>query len=100
EAAGLWPALRERMIHTQNVRQSLDYVARGEVDAGFVYATDARAMAERVRVAFVVTLETPVRYPVARLLGSPRAEAAQRFIDHLLSPDGQAILARHGFLAP
>lgn len=100
EAAGLWPALRERMIHTQNVRQSLDYVARGEVDAGFVYATDARAMAERVRVAFVVTLETPIRYPVARLLGSPRAEAAQRFIDHLLSPAGQAILARHGFLAP
>ena len=36
EKAGLWDKLGERNLPTQNVRQSLDYVARGEADAGFV----------------------------------------------------------------
>src|SRR5690606_31394400 len=40
EAAGVWGTLQPRMILTQNVRQALDYVARGEVDAGFVYGSD------------------------------------------------------------
>src|SRR5690606_30041989 len=40
EAAGVWKTMQPRMILTQNVRQALDYVARGEVDAGFVYGSD------------------------------------------------------------
>lgn len=100
QAAGLWPALQGKMINTQSVRQSLDYVARGEVSAGFVYHTDALNMAERVRVAFTVPLAPPVRYPVARVRGSLRGAEAQRFIDYLLSPAGQAVLVRHGFQLP
>ena len=36
QAARLWSVLQAKAINAQNVRQSLDYVARGEVDAGFV----------------------------------------------------------------
>ncbi|HTN29918.1 MAG TPA: molybdate ABC transporter substrate-binding protein [Pseudomonas sp.] len=100
EAAALRPALQDKMIHTQSVRQALDYVARGEVAAGFVYATDARAMPDRVAVAFSVPLDTAIRYPVARTRDSAQAAEAGRFIDYLLSPAGQAILARHGFDLP
>ncbi|ARU03699.1 molybdate ABC transporter substrate-binding protein [Comamonas serinivorans] len=94
--AGLGDVLLERRILAQNVRQVLDYVARDEVDLGFVYGTDAALMPDKVKVAFTVALPTPVRYPIAVVQASPEARVAQRFVDLVLSPRGQALLARHG----
>ncbi|MGV8923857.1 MAG: molybdate ABC transporter substrate-binding protein [Thermomonas sp.] len=99
-AAKLWPTLSAKVITTQNVRHSLDYVARGEVDAGFVYATDAAIMPGKVKVAFEVPLAIAIRYPIAPVSGSANAAEASRFIDHVLSPAGQAILAKYGFRKP
>ena len=100
ESAGLWPAVQGKAVYTQNVRQALDYVARGEVDAGFVYATDAAAMKDAVSVAFAVPLQGGVRYPIAPVAASPAKDEAARFIAFVLSPAGQAVLGAHGFLAP
>ena len=98
--AGLWDAITARTITTQNVRQSLDYVARGEVDAGFVYASDYQATPGRVVRAFDVPLKAPITYPVSVIKGSARAVEARRFVAFVVSPQGQAILRRHGFGAP
>ncbi len=100
EAAGLWSTVHAKAITTQNVRQSLDYVARGEVDAGFVYATDAALRSNEVKVAFDVQLDPPIRYAAATVSASSKREEAGRFIHYLLSPAAQAIFARYGFRAP
>jgi molybdate transport system substrate-binding protein len=106
EAAKLWTAVAAKAINTQNVRQSLDYVARGEVDAGFVYGTDAALMKDKVKVAFEVPLDAAISYPIARTNpgtgtgSSANAGEAQRFIDYVQSPAGQAILAKYGFRKP
>ena len=100
EVARLWPALSAKAVNTLNVRQSLDYVARGEVDAGFVYATDARQMADKVKVAFTVPLDSAIRYPIAVTTAVANPREAKSFIDYVLSPAGQAILARYGFQKP
>lgn len=97
EQARLWQAISARTINTQNVRQALDYVARGEVDAGFVYGTDAHLMKERVTVRFEVPTATPVSYPIAPTADSRNHLEARRFIDYVLSPPGQAVLARYSF---
>jgi molybdate transport system substrate-binding protein len=99
DAHKLWPALEGKAIYAQNARQALDYVARGEVDAGFVYATDVAIQKEKVQVAFSVPGGLPIAYPVAVVNGTPQAAQAKRFVDFLLAPGGQAILARHGFLS-
>lgn len=100
DAAGLWPVVQAKAVYAINVRQALDYVARGEVEAGFVYATDAAVQKDKVKVALTVPTATPIAYPVAVVAGSANAEAARRFIDFVTSPAGQAVLARHGFQKP
>ncbi len=100
ETAGLWAAIEPKIIFAQNVRQALDYVVRAEVDAGFVFITDAALMKDKVRVAFDVPVDMPMTYPIARTVATTHADEAQRFIEYVLSPAGQATLARFGFQKP
>lgn len=96
-AAKLWAAVEPKAVYASNVRQALYYVARGEADAGFVYATDAAVQKDKVKVIAAVPTETAITYPVAGIAGSPNSEGARQFIDFLRTPSAQAVLARHGF---
>jgi molybdate transport system substrate-binding protein len=100
EKADLWASLVPKFIFTQNVRQSLDYVFRGEVDAGFVYATDVATSPVKVRTALEVGLEEPILYPIAAVIGFGDEDRALAFISFVRSATGQAILAKYGFLKP
>lgn len=100
EQAGLWDAVSAKGVLAQNVRQSLDYVARGEVEAGFVFATDAAVMPDKVKVAIRIPSDTPATYPIAVTAGTTQSELANQFIAYVLSPAGQNVLARFGFLKP
>ncbi|MGY8526159.1 molybdate ABC transporter substrate-binding protein [Paracidovorax citrulli] len=97
---GLWEAVQARGVPAQNVRQALDYVARGEVDAGIVFATDAAAMPQRVRVVTTLPTRTPIAYPIAITARAAGNAAAARFTAFVGSVEGRQILARHGFSAP
>jgi molybdate transport system substrate-binding protein len=99
-ALGLWDRVQRKLVFAENVRQALDYVARGEVDAGFVYATDVAVRPGRVKEAFRPSEDTyrPVTYPVAVVRESKHQALAQAFIETLLSAGGQAVLRRFGFL--
>jgi molybdate transport system substrate-binding protein len=100
EKAGLWAAVEPKLIYGASVRQSLDYVARGEADAGFVYATDALLMKGKVKVALPVPTETPVLYPIAAVRTAPNAAGAGKFLAFAQAPAGQAILTKYGFGRP
>ncbi len=100
EATKLWGAIEPKMIGASSVRQALDYVARAEVDAGFVYATDAAIMPDKVKLAFTVPTAKPILYPVATLAGAPNPAEAARFVDFLFTPLAQQVLAKYGFGKP
>jgi molybdate transport system substrate-binding protein len=97
---GLWERLEPRLVFAENVRQVLEYVARGEVDAGFVYATDAALRPGRVREAFRPPEDSyrPVLYPAGVVTGTRQPALAAAFADRLAGREGQAVLARFGFL--
>jgi molybdate transport system substrate-binding protein len=100
EEQQLWVALKPKFVYALNVRQALDYVARGEADAGLVYRTDALALRDKVTVAFELATPQPIVYPIAAVRASERARLARAFIGYVRSAVGRRILAAHGFGVP
>jgi molybdate transport system substrate-binding protein len=84
----------------ENVRAVVTKVQLGEADAGFCYVSDALGPAARYLRTFVIPEDANIlaEYPIAVLQSAPSSEAAQAFIERVLSAEGQ-VLARHGFIA-
>lgn len=84
-----------------DVRAVLGKVALGEADAGIVYASDVAAAGEDVEgVEIPERANVAAAYPVAALTTAPSPDLARAFVTFLLSGQGQAILADHGFRPP
>ena len=78
-ALGLWDRLQPKLVFSENVRQALDYVGRGQVDAGFVYTTDAAVRTQGVKEALRPPDDSyrPIVYPGAGR-GCPKQPAFGR----------------------
>ncbi len=100
EGAQLWAGLQPKLVFADNVRQVLDYVSRGEVEAGFVYRTDAELLKDKVRIAMTVGGHAPVTYPAAVIADTKQAALAKDFVAFLGGGEAQAILAKYGFGKP
>ncbi|MGA7275250.1 MAG: molybdate ABC transporter substrate-binding protein [Candidatus Udaeobacter sp.] len=96
---GLWEKLESRMVPTENVRAALGAVESGNVDAGFVYKTDAN-ISKRVKIAFSVPVEKgpAIRYPVAIIKETKNKSAAEGFLHYLESEDARKLFERYGFI--
>jgi molybdate transport system substrate-binding protein len=82
-----------------NVKGVVTKVTSGQADAGIVYVTDAKAAsANAAGVDIPDDLNVVATYPIAVLKQSAHADAARAFVDFVLSPQGQTILAKYGFL--
>ncbi len=96
---GSWDILEKKFIYTNNVRQALDYVSRNEVDAGFVYASDAVVAKGKVRVVSVLKGKRPAVYPIALTAASRQGGPGKKFIEFVLGK-GEASLLKYGFMRP
>ena len=92
-------AIKDKFILTENVRQALDYIARGEVDAGVVYSTDAMTRTKEVRIVATAPEQShkPVVYPIAVVKGTKSEGAAKAFISLVTSVEGKKIMEKYGF---
>src|SRR5262249_9152880 len=96
----LWDALEKgkKIVSGDNVRATRTFVERGEVEAGVVYATDARITdkAEQV-LAFDAADHDPIRYPLVLLEEGQKSAGARALYGHLQSPAAAAVFRKHGF---
>jgi molybdate transport system permease protein len=90
-----------RLVTGGSVRGVLEWVARGEVDGGVVYRTDALAESQvEIAFAFGGPVGPNVQYWAAPLVGSLDPDAAARFVEHLTGLDASATFLEAGFRTP
>lgn len=85
----------------ENVRAVVSKVTLGEADAGIVYVTDVISAGDAADgVQIPADINVVAEYPIVVIEGAPNPQAAQAFVDFVLSDAGQAILGSYGFVAP
>jgi molybdate transport system substrate-binding protein len=85
----------------ENVKAVVTKVTLGEADAGYVYVTDVIAAGDKAAGVEIPTdVDVVAQYPIVVTKEAAQPEAAQAFVDFVLSDAGQAILAKYGFGAP
>ncbi|MCC6192217.1 MAG: molybdate ABC transporter substrate-binding protein [Anaerolineales bacterium] len=86
--------------YEENVRSVLTKITLGEGDAGVVYTSDltGEAAGQVERLDIPDALNTIASYPIAPIADSANPQMAQAFVEHILAPEGQAVLAEFGFI--
>lgn len=85
----------------ENVKAVVQKISLGEADAGFVYRTDVTAaVASKVTVIDIPDpFNVIAQYPIAVVKNSANVQAAQDFVNFVLSTPGQAILQKYHFIS-
>lgn len=84
--------------YENDVKQVVAKVQLGEADAGIVYVSDAVAAPGLQKIIIPAANNVIAQYPIAVLANSLNQNLARAFVDYVLSPDGQAVLQKWGFL--
>ncbi|MEM9922635.1 MAG: molybdate ABC transporter substrate-binding protein [Cyanobacteria bacterium P01_D01_bin.50] len=97
----IYSQLKPKTVFAKNVRQVLSYVELGNVDAGIVYATDAK-ISNQVKVVASAPENThkPIVYPVAAIQRTQNPETAKEFIQFINSDRAKDAFTKYGFQIP
>ena len=98
-SAGLWGRVSPKLVYGENVRQALQMVQTGAVDAGII-ALSVASVPEIVFRPVDERLHRPLDQAAAVVAASRRRERAEAFLEWVTEGEGKAVLARHGFVVP
>lgn len=91
--------LKNVVSYETNVKAVVTKVSLGEADAGIVYITDYQVAADKLGYLDIPdTLNSIASYPIAPITDSQNADLAEAFVALVFSPEGQAIMAKYGFV--
>ena len=83
----------------ENARQVVAKIALGEADAAFAYRSDAESdlASDSLVIPLPRDLQIEARYPIVLIQNASQGEWGSRFLNFVLSPEGQKILHKWGF---
>jgi molybdate transport system substrate-binding protein len=96
---GLWDQVKPKIVPVQDVRATLASVESGNVEAGFVYKTDA-AVSKKIKIVYEVPVDKgpKIIYPVAVVKESKRKEAARDFLNYVQTAASKDLFKKYGFV--
>lgn len=99
QGIGLWDAIKDKVVPTENVRAALAAVESGNVEAGFVYKTDS-LISKKVKLAVEIPASQgpKISYPIAVTKSSKDPARAREFAEYLASPAARQVFEKFGFI--
>jgi molybdate transport system substrate-binding protein len=96
---GLWDQVKPKVVPVQDVRATLASVESGNVEAGFVYKTDA-AVSKKVKIVYEVPIDKgpKIVYPVAIVKESKRKDTSRDFLNYVQIPASKELFKKYGFV--
>jgi molybdate transport system substrate-binding protein len=96
---GLGDQVKPKIVPVQDVRATLAAVESGNVEAGFVYKTDA-AISKKVKIVYEVPVDKgpKITYPAAIVKESKNKNAARDFMNYVQSPAAKNAFKKYGFV--
>lgn len=97
----LWEPLASKIVQAKDVRQVLQYVETGNVEAGFVYKSDALT-SDKVKIAFTIdaTEHEHIIYPIGIVKATKHIKETEELYQFLQSSEAIHIFMRYGFSSP
>ncbi len=95
--AGIWDALKPRLIYGENIRQALQYIHTGDADAGII-ALSLITAADDNYLLIDEGLHQAIEQSIAVLRDSKKKSYAEGFMDIVLNGTGREILRKYGFI--
>lgn len=99
-SAGVWGAVEPRLILGENVRQTMQYVATGNVEVAIVAL--ALVVNDHQNPWFLVDqgLHKPIDQALAVCNHGSNRQGGAEFVQFINSESGRAVMRRYGFLLP
>jgi molybdate transport system substrate-binding protein len=97
EHAGIWKQVQPKVVYGENVRQTLQLFESGNADA--VLTSDSLLQGKSADL-IPADWHKPIVQKGGIVAASANQQVAHKFLDFVLSPDGQAVFAKFGFGAP
>jgi molybdate transport system substrate-binding protein len=98
-AMGIWQQVEPKVVYSQNVSQAKQYAASGNADMAFIPLALIKA-GDGQYVEVDARLHKPIDQAIGAIKSSNKQEPARRFVDFVLSAEGQGVLERFGYLRP
>ena len=110
ERAGLWDALKPKIVYGENIQQTMTFAQTGNADVAIV----AMSLALESKGASYAPIDDDQHDPIDQALVVCKGEAraaedspnhaptstAEKFVAYVNSPEGRTVMRRHGLLLP
>lgn len=95
---GILDKIKTKAVYAKDVKEVLAWVETGNVDAGIVYATDAK-VSNKVKIAATAPSDShkAVVYPAAVIKSSKNGDSSKDFMKFLTSDKAKTVFEKYGF---